>query len=249
MNERDAVEALEELGLTGYEAQMFIALHRLGSGSARDVAEVADVPRPQVYSTAELLEQRGLIDVQQSEPIRYRPVAIEEAKATLRNQFENTQETAFEYIEQVRTEDCDDEEREDVWTVAGRETIDARIVHLVGEADREILFGIRSASLMRGDTETALREAASGGVTVTVISRDPSMGDRFEDSEGITVTEPVFEEPEQETGRLLAVDGSTVLLSVSGGEETDDVREISIWSSETKFARVLVRLIRSYLRT
>lgn len=248
MDEHEAVDALERLGLTSYEAKVFIALQRLGSGSARDVTNVSDVPRPQVYSTAESLEERGLIDVQQSDPIRYRPVEIEEAKAELRNRFERTQETAFEYIERVRTEGPEDEGREDIWTITGRETIDARIAHLVRAAERKVLFGIRSASLVRTDTATALRQAATDGVSVTVISRDPSMSDRFEDTEGIDIVEPAIKEPEEATGRLLVVDGDTVLLSVFGEETADEISETAIWSGETEFARVLVRLIRSYLR-
>ncbi len=248
MDEREAVEALERLGLTNYEAKVFIALQRLGSGSARDVAEESDVPRPQVYSTAESLEARGLVDVQRSDPIRYRPVELEEAKTRLRNRFERTQETAFEYIERVRTEGSGDEEREDIWTITGAETIDARIRHLVRGADREVLVGIPSVSMVRSETAAALREAATADVSVTVISHDSAVRDRFDDAEGIDVVEPAIEDPGGTTGRLLVVDGDTVLLSVFGGENAHGASETAIWSGETQFARVLIGLIRSYLR-
>lgn len=89
-----------------------------------------DVPRPQVYNTAEALEEQNLVDIQQSNPITYRPVKIEEAKAKLRAQFERTPATAFEYLERVLPSEYEDEEREDVWTVTGRETIDFRTLSL-----------------------------------------------------------------------------------------------------------------------
>ena len=93
-NKTDAVDAFEDLGLTSYEAKVFIALHRLGLGTARDVADTTDVPRSQVYSVAESLESRGLLEVQQSNPIRYRPVSVDEARETLRDRFEREQDRA-----------------------------------------------------------------------------------------------------------------------------------------------------------
>lgn len=230
------------MGLTAYEAKTFIALQRLDIGSARDVARIADVPRPQVYSTAEALEERGLVDIQQSDPITYRPVGIEEAKAKLRAQFERTQETAFEYIESVRME-----EREDVWIVTGRETIDFRITYLIEEARTRILFGIPAAALLHEETTDALINAAKGDLSVTIISSDGAIADRFADVEGAEVVDPPFEESEETNGRLL-VDDDTVLLSVLNDPDRLDIsQETAIWSAETGFANVLMRLIESYL--
>ncbi|WP_409340112.1 helix-turn-helix domain-containing protein [Halalkalicoccus salilacus] len=36
-----------------------MALRQLGTGSARDIARIADVPRPRVYVTVEALEERA----------------------------------------------------------------------------------------------------------------------------------------------------------------------------------------------
>lgn len=249
MSKHEAVQALEELGMTNYEAEVFIALQRLGAGTARDVAQVSDVPRPQVYSSAESLEELGLIDVQQSDPIRYRPVTIEEAKANLRNRFERVQGTAFEYIEDVHRAEPEDEQQENIWTISGRETISDRIAHLVGTAEREVLLGVESPSILGTDTTAALREAADDGVSVTVISREPSMSGRFEDDSGVAVVRPGLEDHEEATGRLLVVDEETVLLSAFGEESAEERSETAIWSSDTEFARVVIRLIHSYLQT
>ncbi|WP_049996245.1 hypothetical protein [Halococcus sediminicola] len=46
------------------------------------------------------------------------------------------------------------------------------------------------------------------------------------------------------SGRVLVVDANTVLISVPGDEELPGVRrEAAVWSSETGFAVVLVRLL------
>lgn len=55
----EAVTSLEELGLTEYEARCFVALTRLSKGTAKEVSQVADVPRSRVYDTIERLERTG----------------------------------------------------------------------------------------------------------------------------------------------------------------------------------------------
>jgi HTH-type transcriptional regulator, sugar sensing transcriptional regulator len=96
MNEDDAIDALESLGLSNYEAKVFVALQKLGTGTARDIHGVTDVPRSQVYGAAENLQQRGLVEVQQSKPLQYRPVSLNAAKSHLRDRFERRQERTFD---------------------------------------------------------------------------------------------------------------------------------------------------------
>lgn len=248
MNEYEAVEALNELGLTAYEAKVFIALQQLGTGSARDVAQTVDVPRPQVYTTTEALEEQGLVDIQQSTPITYRPVKIEEAKTKLRAQFEQTQETAFEYIERIQTEEREDEERADVWTVTGRETIDFQTISLIKGAKMKVLFGIPAAALLQDEIIDTLISAAKRDLSVTIISQDGAIANQFADVEGIEFVDSTLEESEETSGRLLVVDDNTVLLSVfNDSDQLDISQETAIWSAETGFANVLVRLIESYL--
>lgn len=243
MDDHQGIEALEELGLTSYEAKVFIALRRIGTGSAREVAQVSDVPRSQVYSTAESLEERGLVDVQQSEPIRYRPVSIDEAKARLRNRMERKQKQAFQFIEEVDNAGTENERQEDIWTVSGRETITERITHLIGAAEREVLFAIDTASLVGDRTVEALRDAAEAGISVTVMSRKPAVNERFDGVEEIAVVDHSVDGQDDVAGRLLIVDEETVLLSAFGEASADGRQETAIWSGETDFARLLIRLI------
>jgi len=157
-DQNEAVDAFEQLGLTSYEAKVFIALHRLGAGTARDVAEITDVPRSQVYSVAESLENRGLLEVQQSNPIRYRPVSVDEARDTLRTQFERERDRAFEYVETVKNEPTGEETQEDIWTVRGRNRVDDRTADILagGRSDR---LRDPSPELVTDSIERAIAEA------------------------------------------------------------------------------------------
>lgn len=239
-DESEAIDAFERLGLTRYEAMVFIALHRLGAGTARDVADVADVPRSQVYSVAENLEDRGLVEVQQSSPIRYRPVSVEEAQETLRNRFDHERERAFDYVETVKRESTTEETQEDIWTVRSRDRIDTRVVDLLSRADDRILFGTRLPGFVTDSTVDVLEERAGAGVFVIVISRSDEVRERFADVEGIAVeTPPSHRESDDRSGRFVVVDDDAILMSVVD----DDGSETAIWSAGSLFASVFIQLI------
>ncbi|EMA36817.1 TrmB family transcriptional regulator [Halobiforma nitratireducens] len=239
VDENEAVDAFERLGLTSYEAKVFIALHRLGSGTARDVARIADVPRSQVYSVAESLEDRGLVETQQSSPIRYRPVSLEEAEDTLRNRFERERDRAFEHVEEVKRESAGEETQEDIWTVRGRDRVDGRVVDLLSAADERIVFGTRLPELLTERIERTLEGRAAAGATVLAVSRDQRVRDRLESLEGVGVQQPpASRKSDQRSGRIAIADDG-ILLSVVD----DDGSETAIWSSGSLFASVLIQLI------
>jgi sugar-specific transcriptional regulator TrmB len=250
MSESDAVESLERLGLTSYEAKVFIALQKLGAGTARDVHQITDVPRSQVYSVAENLADRGLIEVQQSSPIQYRPLDIDEARETLRSRFEREQERAFDYVEDVRAEREDGaEQQEAIWTLRGTDRIDERVVDLLREADERVVFGTAHESLVTDDIERTLRERADEGLLVAVISENPVIRDQFEPVDGVVVGEPPAQHGEDSpAGRVVFADGDTLLLSVLGDDASlGGDSETAIWSAESNFARMLIQIVEAYL--
>ncbi|MDY6780086.1 MAG: helix-turn-helix domain-containing protein, partial [Halobacteria archaeon] len=183
------MESLKSLGLSEYEAKVFIALQRLGVGTARDIYRLTDVPRSQVYGAAESLEERGLVEIQQSKPMEYRPVTLDEAKSRLQERFEEEQDRAFDYLENAREEsEGGGEEREDFWTVKGRETIDTRVESLLDGAESRIIYNTTDADLVDETVVERLEEKAHEGVTVFVLSSDPDAREMFEGtSEEITV--------------------------------------------------------------
>jgi sugar-specific transcriptional regulator TrmB len=249
MDERDAVAALEYLGLTSYEAKVFIALQKIDVGSARDISRIADVPRSQVYGAAENLEERGLIEVQQSNPMRYRPVDLDAAKAYLRSRFEAHQSDAFRYLERVECERTDAEEhQEDIWTVQGAEQIDSRVRGLATEAGRNLLYACAAAELTP-ETVEMLNAHAGAGVDVTYVSRDADFDAFHADVRTVRFPERL-QPPREQTGRALTVDDRSLLLSVLGSERVPGAPvETAIWSDGTAFAAVLAELLRSWFTT
>jgi sugar-specific transcriptional regulator TrmB len=245
MSESDAVDALEELGLARYEARVFIALQKLGIASASDIDRATDVPRSQVYGTTESLEQRGLVEIQQSNPMKYRAVNLDEARETLRKEFEREESTAFNYLKSVReNRPQSGEQQEDIWTVRGTEQVSTRIRDLASSASDHLVYGADETFFDEGVAAALVKRAASD-IDVTVLTGDDVVADRFE-STPITVLRLPDERASEKapTGRVLSADGDTLLLSVAGGESMPrGAAETAVWSRQTGFAVTLNTLL------
>ncbi|WP_224450100.1 TrmB family transcriptional regulator [Haloprofundus salilacus] len=240
-DERDVEEALERLGLSNYEARVFVALHRLGTGTAKDIHELAGVPRSQVYGAAEDLEARGLVELQQSTPKRYRPVSLDAAKELLTVRLERERDRAFDALAELRSEEHGEETRDDVWTVRGRKPIDDRTVDLIRRAESQVVFGGDSVDIVGDDVTAALRERAAAGLEVHVVSASAAVRERFEDDD-IGVAAPPADAPGDFTGRVVLADDDIFLLSVLyEGDGDDPPEETAIWSAGTAMAAVLTR--------
>ncbi|MFC7008304.1 TrmB family transcriptional regulator [Halalkalicoccus salilacus] len=110
--EDEAVNLLEELGLTEYEARCFVALSRVGNASAKEVSDLSGVPRSRVYDAVERLHRRGLVDVQQSDPRQYQALPKDDALAVLRERYTTTLDATDEALSGLRrSEELEEEER------------------------------------------------------------------------------------------------------------------------------------------
>ncbi|MFC4408156.1 TrmB family transcriptional regulator [Haloarchaeobius iranensis] len=244
-SESAAVDALERLGLTSYEARVFVALQKLGSGTAREIAQVSEVPRSQVYTTAESLEERGLIEEQRATPIEFRTVGPGEAREKLAERRRDDERRAFEYLAAVEHSLQDQSDASaDIWTLRGRDSVTRRVTHLLDEADDRVVFGTASVELFPTAVRDALAGVATDGVRVVVVSRDPDVLALAESLPNVDCW-PLDGSyvDDVEGGRLLAVDGETILLSVLGAGIEQFDEEHALWSSGTQFATVLLQLL------
>lgn len=243
MDEDRVEEALGRFGLSSYEARVFIALEKLGSGTASDVANVTDVPRSQVYGAAESLADRGFVEVQQSTPLRYRPIDPGEAESRMAERVAEEREKAFGYLAEVEgTLNREGERRAEVWTMEGTANISDRVRTLAAEADDRIVFGSGDPAMFDEELRTVLETRAEDGVTVIVASVSERV--RTLAPPSLTVRSPPADlDVREQSTRVLVIDDDTVLLGV----RTPEGGETAVWSSETAFASLLARLIRGVL--
>lgn len=145
------IEKLRKLGLSGYEAQAYIALLKLGDAEANEVAGRAKIPMGRIYNVLSSLEEFHLIRAQDTRPRKY---ACVEPAAALPRLLKNKQEE-FKRASAEMDELANDLESEltgikpkrsakTFWTVAiGENSLDLLRECIIG-AHKEVLFFMAS---------------------------------------------------------------------------------------------------------
>ncbi|GAA0672439.1 TrmB family transcriptional regulator [Natronoarchaeum mannanilyticum] len=242
--ESEAVELLEELGLTEYEARCFVALSRVEKASAKEVSDLSEVPRSRVYDAVERLHRRGLVDVQQSDPREFRALSQEKALQVLRDQHEETLANVGTALGNL--ERSDDLEESGAWAISDHEHVTDRIETLLGDADDEAYLLVTDESAMERDVRSTLAGASDRGVDViTEVPSDDAEERLLEDVPDATVriTELAGDAAQIESkwlSRIVMVDRRSVLL----GALTDDARpgrtiETAIWAKGSNHGLVV----------
>ncbi len=221
-----AVELFQQLGFSKYEAHSYVSLLRLGSGTARELSEISEVPRTRIYDAIESLQQRGLVDVKHASPKVFQPVSRETALDHFRREYEAifTQlETQLAALPPVESQS----DYQGAWTTTGREAIDERVETFLADATYEIVY-LTIEELLSDAILDELAAAAERGVSISIADSTAPTHKRIQTAvPSAELTEPPWEWHTAATGRLLLVDRETVLMSAlsNGGATT----ETAVW--------------------
>lgn len=230
-----AVEALEELGLTEYEARCFAALTRVSHATAKEISQLSDVPRSRVYDTVTRLHNRGLVDVQQSDPRRYKATSKDAAFEKLRHDYETSIESAASALDEL--ESAETLEERGAWAIEDHEHVESRLHELIDEAESEIVLLVAADEMLEDDDLERIAAAAERGCAVFVDVPSSAVRSRVQEAipEATVVVSPDLAESAaiegNEPGKMLLVDRHSVLASaVSDGRLPDVREETAIWS-------------------
>jgi sugar-specific transcriptional regulator TrmB len=239
----DAVEILQEFGLTEYRAKAFVALTRLGEGTAKEVSEVAEIPQARVYDCMEALHDRGLVAVQRSKPRLFRAVDVEEGVEKLERRYDDRLTRLESNLSRLETPETGDQDP-GVWVAEGVDAIVDRMTRLASEADEAVWIALPDATLVTDDLLAELQRVTGRNVDVLVGSPDRSIRDAVgADVPGATVVEtwtwwddlPVSS---GEVSAVLLVDDEATLAAVTEG--AGDRYHRSVWAADGNSALVSV---------
>ena len=242
-----AVEQLERLGLSSYAARTFVALTRLGSGTARDVSQVSNVPRTRVYDAVDELQDWGLVDVQQSSPKLFWSISVETATRTFEHDYQHRTDvlrTALSSLEPIERQT----EQQGVWTVNGQQTITERVLEFFSNAEEEIVY-MSIEELLTDELVGGLAEAAERGVSIRLAGISKDVQSQIQNEiPGATMFESLWVWTDTSAGRLMMIDGRNTLISAfdpGSDAETSDLRlETAIWGEgETNSLVVVLKAV------
>ncbi|CQH51019.1 TrmB family transcription regulator [Halobacterium hubeiense] len=238
-----AIEQLEQFGLSTYAARTFVALVGLGTGTAKDVSRVADVPRTRVYDAVDELRGHGLVDVQQSTPKEFWAISAETTGGKVEREWRHRTAVLTEALDEIEPIERRDEQR-GVWTVSGRETVTDRVLEFVENAEDRIVY-MTVGELLTEDVVDALEAAAGRGVAIELAGVSPDVQDRIQrEVPDAELFESLWMWSDTPAGRLMMVDGETTLVSVlvdgENGRPSTPESETAIWGSGESNSLVVV---------
>jgi len=238
--EYECVTLLKEFGLSEYEAYTFVYLLRLGSGTAKDVADIDGVPRTRVYDAVDTLHEAGLVDVQYSSPKRFTPVSRETAIRKLELQRENYLTKLRALFDQLEPAEPHPEEF-GVWTVVDRAAVASRLVEFVDDAEDEIIY-MTVDELLTDDHLAALSAAEARGVDIHLGNVSADVESRVLDRVPSTKSfETAWKWAEEGAGSLLVTDRRTALVSVLVDRaDASSIEETAIWGTGERNSLVVV---------
>lgn len=159
---RRAVErVIEHFDLGEYEIDAYLAVLQYGALTASEVSEHTDVPQPRVYDTVRALADDGLVELQETRPMRVVAVDPREAFAEVQEELASlVDELAERYTEPAR-------ETEAVTLVKSRPTILRYIKETIDLAEYELTVALPPPFLDRYADHLA--DAIDKGVEVDLL--------------------------------------------------------------------------------
>ncbi len=183
-----------------------------------------------MYDAIRVLEAKGLVEVQHSNPQQFRAVPIDEAVSSLQQQYESRVETLRQALEEVEpAETGNTRVSQEVWAISGSEAIANRTQQLISEATKEVVMVVGADELLTEELLTEL-DVASSDVNVLLGALSQSSQEAISEQvpaasvfvSGLDWLHTEAEADDVSIGRLLLIGRETILVSAiehNGKEE------------------------------
>lgn len=161
-----AVEVLEKVGLTVYEARAYIALIARGVGDAATLAQTARIPRTSAYKVLESLSAKGYAVPTGGKPILFRPKPPLEVASSLKTAIEEV----FGALDMLHGVVGERGEPQLVYLLAGRDKVLGKIGDLLDQAQKSFVLTTPQVADVRDELGKRLTHAIKRGVQVTFVT-------------------------------------------------------------------------------
>ncbi len=235
------IECLKSLGLTKYEALVYIALLKVVSATATEIHEISTVPRASVYPVLDQLQEKKLISVARSTPKRFAALSPEEGVAIMMSRIERDATDAREILSAIHRERISHEQSSEelIWNVYGIENIQRKLTDIITAARQDIriiahpqiisseIKGILDAVAERANVEIVTHQWEGGdkGKMRVYVKKHPEMPRELDKVKDMMA------------GGICIVDSQRVLVILGTGNED----AVALFSETEGFVRFFSR--------
>ena len=230
----NAVELLQDLGFSEYEAKTYVALLQTNPATGYQVSKESGVPRSMVYEVLNKLIARGAVLSSMAERTTlYLPVAPDELLDRLRHEFEEQLDAARRALATVSAPPLMDY----VWNIEGGDNILAKARDMIESAEIQVHIGLLPETLP--SLRVSLERTAQRGVEVIVNTTAPVQLDGAR----VVVTPLVLDDVGQlgTQGLMLTTDSAQALVS----QRLDSMDAKAAWTANPLIAFVIEQHMRT----
>ena len=243
----DLVESLKALGLTKYEALVYIALLRVTCATASEIHESSGVPRASVYPVIDQLLDKELVSVSQSAPKRFAAIPPENAVEILTARIGRDTGRALDGLKSIYRQKTvpDQNGGELIWNLYGITAIQKRLQELVAGAESDIRI-VAQPPFLSAEIIAALEKIA-GTVKIEIITAEwdgpvpPAINLFIRRPPGLPADPDRIRD--MMTGGICIIDSRKVMVIIGSGEED----AVALFSESEGFVRFFVRYYGMFL--
>jgi len=227
------VDVLHQLGLTNYQAKVYLSLFRNGESATKQISRFTALNRGNVHNTLNELLKLGLVEKIISNPAKYKAIPMEDVVSVLiaekTREFTRIQTQAEELIFQTKTNsnktECNTDENELILVPA------KRLLLLGKKTFNETIHSIEVIASHKKFHSWITRhidpnlDALKRGVKIRVIVNKPEPGYILPDARNALMSDPNFKlkyTPTMPKSHFSIYDDKTVLCNTSTSNELED---------------------------
>jgi len=152
MEKKEIVQAIENLGLSAYEAKAYYALLSESPLTGYKLSKNSGVPRSRIYETIEKLTAKGLILSQEGDTTILIPVSLE----SFLEKKEKESKRNINFLKEILPQLKKPAEAQGIWTISGRDQIFESVIHFISQAKSHVY-------LVSFDSDITFFESALSG--------------------------------------------------------------------------------------
>ncbi len=171
---KNILKPLTELGLSKYEAKVYLTLIGEGTSTAKDISNITGIPYGKVYEIINSLSNKGFSMVLPSKPMKYKAASPLESMKKARNKekekFKRIEEKIIEQLEpKFKENKCNLRSKGDFSIINGRYSVVDKTDELINRAQKNIHIQCSANSLARLTLhKDALKQAADRGINISI---------------------------------------------------------------------------------
>ena len=171
---KDNLQPLLNIGLSKYEAKVYLTLIGEGVSTAKNISNITGIPYGKVYEIINSLSYKGFAILLPSKPMKYRAVspkqAVTKAKNDVSKRFKNIEDTFIKELEPLFVKDKLSNQPKSIFSIiGGRSNVINKTDELIKKAKEEINIQCSSNSLSRLVIHRdMLKQAADKGIEISI---------------------------------------------------------------------------------